>query len=325
MKTPRWSIRSKIFALVAVPVAGLLTLWIFATTLAVGPASSLLKGRVVLNDLANPSKELISALQRERQLSVVSLAGGERVEALAEQRAVTDQALVQFRRGVDGSGLRDGKGGELDKRLDAFLTTLDNIPAGRSFIDRRQVDRIGAFGFYTGIISTGFEAFEATTGSPDEELTRRAMAITTLAMGRESLHQIDTLLAGAFTGGKLGDDEPARIAQIIGVRRYVYTSATADLTDADRTAFQQLTESPDFVRLRDLEETLLTRARPGAAPPVDAQQWWATYDTVQRRLDDFEVAATASLSDDAVPITIDILVQLTLAGLFGLVAVTGSL
>ena len=49
MTTRNWSIRSKIVALVAVPLVALLALWIFATSLTVGPAFHLLSAQTVLD------------------------------------------------------------------------------------------------------------------------------------------------------------------------------------------------------------------------------------------------------------------------------------
>ena len=52
MKSRYWSIRSKIIALVAVPLTALLALWVFATVLTVGPAFNLdeVDDLIVLHD-----------------------------------------------------------------------------------------------------------------------------------------------------------------------------------------------------------------------------------------------------------------------------------
>ena len=49
MRTRNWSIRSKIIALVAVPLTALLALWVFATVLTVGPAFNLLSAQTLLD------------------------------------------------------------------------------------------------------------------------------------------------------------------------------------------------------------------------------------------------------------------------------------
>ncbi|MFD0785788.1 hypothetical protein ACFQZ8_17940, partial [Micromonospora azadirachtae] len=86
MRTRDWPIRSKLTALVVVPVTALLALWIFATTLTFGPALDLLAARTFLYDLGRPGEVVVAELQRERRLTVVQLAGTEPLGALTEQR-----------------------------------------------------------------------------------------------------------------------------------------------------------------------------------------------------------------------------------------------
>ena len=73
MKTRNWSIRSKIIALVAVPLTALLALWIFATSLTAGPAFNLLSAQTLLDTVGRPGEVLVGELQHERRLSVVFL------------------------------------------------------------------------------------------------------------------------------------------------------------------------------------------------------------------------------------------------------------
>src|SRR3954465_10300750 len=79
MRTRNWSIRSKIIALVSVPLTALLALWIFATVLTAGPALNLLSARTLLESVGNPGEVLVGELQRERRLSVEYLSTTGRV------------------------------------------------------------------------------------------------------------------------------------------------------------------------------------------------------------------------------------------------------
>src|SRR5215207_4486640 len=100
MRTRNWSIRSKIIALVAVPLTALLALWIFATSLTAGPAFNLLSAQTLLDTVGRPGEVLVGELQHERRLSVVYLSGteGAVTPALITQRAATDRAITDFRR-----------------------------------------------------------------------------------------------------------------------------------------------------------------------------------------------------------------------------------
>ncbi|MCM0678660.1 nitrate- and nitrite sensing domain-containing protein, partial [Micromonospora phytophila] len=325
MNTRDWPIRSKLTALVVVPVTALLALWIFATTLTFGPALDLLAARTLLYDLGRPGETVVAELQWERRLSVVQLAGeGAPAPGLAEQRQRTDLAIAELRRRIDGEELRDAASDLLDARLDQLVTALEALPAGRGFIDRREVDRAGAVGLYSGMIGSAFQAFSAMANLPDQGLNREALAVTALGRSRELLGQTDALLAGAFTAGRYAEGEHTQLVQTIANQRFLVESAVADLPEAERTAYQRLTEQEAFGRLRTMQDALV-RAETSMRPPVDPVDWQADYDAVRQTLRDFELAQAEGLADRSVPTAVRVLVRLAAAGVLGLVAVVVSL
>ncbi|MEU4676933.1 nitrate- and nitrite sensing domain-containing protein [Micromonospora sp. NPDC023737] len=323
MRTRDWPIRSKLTALVVVPVTALLALWIFATTLTFGPALDLLAARTFLYDLGRPGEAVVAELQRERRLTVVQLAGTEPLAALAEQRERTDRALAELRRRVAGEELRDAADASLEARIDQMVTALDALPAGRGFIDQRKLDRAGAFGLYNGMIASAFQAFSATATLPEPDLNREASALTALGRSRELLAQADALLSGVVTAGRFAEGEHARLVQIIGNQRFLIEDAVADLPSAERAAYQRLTEQADFARLRAMQDNLVA-ADPRAVPTVDPARWQASYDEVERQLREYELDASDGLADRSVPTAVRILIRLAVAGVLGLVAVVAS-
>ena len=317
MNSRSWSIRSKIVSLVAVPIAALMALWIFATTLTLGPALSLLSTPGLLDNVGEPAEAVVAALQKERRLSLVYLAGRGPADELNAQRTETDRAIAEFRRlavGADTSELLAGRIRQLD-------TALDVLPSGRSFIDRRDMDKAGALGLYNGIVDSAFRAFAVLTDLPDETISREGRAITQLGLAREVLGRADALLAGVFTGGKFAADEYGQLVQIVGTQRFLYDSAIAELPEADRTAYGRLKEGAAFTQLDAMINSLVTRGRANAAPPVDAAAWSAAYDEVQSSLRDFELAAAGRLTERSTPVAAGILARLGLAGILGLAAV----
>ncbi|GIJ38626.1 sensor histidine kinase [Micromonospora andamanensis] len=334
MNTRDWPIRSKLTALVVVPVTALLALWIFATTLTFGPALDLLSARTLLYDLGRPGETVVAELQRERRLSVVHLASPRSecgqppancvLPALVEQRTRTDAAVTELRRRVGGEQLRDAAGELLEARLDRFLGELDALPAGRAFIDRRDLDRTGAVGLYSGMISSAFRTFTALANLPDHDLNREALALTNLGRSRELLGQTDALLAGVLTAGGFAEGEHTLLVQGIGNQRFLAEAAVADLPEADRTAYQRLTEQGAFGRLRAMQDDLVT-TDPSARPRLDPQAWQTSYDAVQQSLRDFELTQADGLADRSVPMAVRTLARLAAAGLLGLVAVVLSL
>ncbi|MDT0529950.1 nitrate- and nitrite sensing domain-containing protein [Micromonospora sp. DSM 115977] len=323
MNTRDWPIRSKLTALVVVPVTALLALWIFATTLTFGPALDLLAARTLLYDLGRPGETVVAELQRERRLSVVQLAGDSDAPGLAEQRQRTDRAIAELRRRVGGEELRDAADDILDARLDQLVTALDALPAGRGFIDRRAVDRAGAVGLYSGMINSAFQAFSAMANLPDRDLNRQALAVTGLGRSRELLGQTDALLAGAFTAGRFADGEHLQLVQTVGNQRFLAETAIADLPDAERAAFQRLTEGAAFARLRAMQDELVG-AGSATRPTVDPRAWQENYQAAQQALREFELAQADGLAERSVPSAVRILVRLGAAGLLGLAAVVVS-
>ncbi|MEV6376361.1 sensor histidine kinase [Micromonospora musae] len=323
MRTRDWPIRSKLTALVVVPVTALLALWIFATTLTFGPALDLLSARTFRYDLGRPGDAVVAELQRERRLTVEQLAGTRALPALAEQRERTDRALTELRRRVTGEELRDAADASLQARIDQLVTALDALPAGRGFIDQRRLDRAGAFGLYNGMIGSAFQAFSATATLPEPELNQESRALTELGRSRELLAQADALLSGVVTAGRYAEGEHARLVQIIGNHRFLTEDAVADLPAAERAAYQRLTEQPAFARLREMQDRLVA-GDPRTVPSVDPAGWQASYDEVQQQLREYELDAADGLADRSVPNAIRILVRLAVAGVLGLVAVVAS-
>ncbi|MGW5668606.1 nitrate- and nitrite sensing domain-containing protein [Micromonospora sp. NPDC003776] len=319
MNTRDWPIRAKLTALVIGPVTALLALWIFATTLAFGPALDLLAARTYLYDLGRPGETVVAELQRERRLSVVQLGGHDVLPALAEQRTRTDRAVAELRRRVDGDDLRDAADDLLDARLDQLVSALDALPAGRGFIDARKVDRAGAIGLYSGMINSAFQAFSAMAAMPDVELNREALALTALGRSRELLGQADALLAGAITAGRYAEGEHEQLVRTIENQRFLAETAVADLPAAERAAYQRLTEGADFVRLRALQDALIRS--PGLPAGLDVRGWETSQAGAWQGLRDFELRGADGLAERSVPMAVGILVRLAAAGLLGMVAI----
>ncbi len=156
MNIRNWSIRSKIIALVSVPLVAVMALWVFAFVLTVGPANRLLASQDVLDQVGRPGEQLVVNLQQERRLSLIYLAGNASTPtarqdsvALTEQRKLTDEAMTAFRQSsADHADIGD----ELDRRLETVYTSLEGIPRQREFIDSRDVDKPGALRFYSAVI-----------------------------------------------------------------------------------------------------------------------------------------------------------------------------
>ena len=327
MKSRYWSIRSKIIALVAVPLTALLALWVFATVLTVGPAFNLLSAQTLLDTVGRPGEVLVGELQRERRLSVIHLAGKDtQVPAgLAAQRSATDRATADFRRSAGGEEAEGAASDTLRTRIAQVFTDLDGLRANRAHIDRREVDVVGAQGLYNEMVDSGFQMFSALAAFGDEVVDRQIRALTTIGRGQEHLSRADALLAAGNTAGTFQAAVRDDLVQAIVTSRFLLAEGIADLPSTDRTTYQQLSNSESWATLEQMQATLLAQARADAKPPVGETVWKPAYDTGAQQLRAFEINATQALAERSTPVAVRVLVRLGVAGLLGLGALIISL
>src|SRR6185369_7179153 len=155
-----WSIRSKIIVLVVPPLVSLLALWIFATSVMLGPALDLLDIRTNSSESGRPAAALLTELEFERKASLVYLGSGRTdLRPLTEQRTKTDSAAATFRTRATGEKLQDAANDLTKQRIKDVLGALDRLVDGRQNVDRGALDRTAAFDLYTSIIDTTYRVF----------------------------------------------------------------------------------------------------------------------------------------------------------------------
>jgi signal transduction histidine kinase len=326
MRTRNWSIRSKIIALVAVPVLTLLAQWIFVTTLTAGPAFNLLSAQTLLSDVAKPGKSLLGALQRERRLTVEFLSTPDASPAaMSAQRLETDKAAVAFRAGATSENARDAAGDAVRARVDRLIADVGSLTGNRGHVDRRAVDPVGAQNLYNSILDSGFQLFTSFATFGDERVDGQIRALTSIALGSEHLARVDSLLAGAQRAGEFGAQARNDLLTGIATSRFLMEQGVSDLPARDRASYQKLYSGPAYTKLRELQNTLVAASQPDTASPVTGAQWKTAYDAFRAEFVQFERAATESVTGDATPFAMKVLVRLALAGLLGLLALIISL
>jgi signal transduction histidine kinase len=323
MTTRNWPIRSKIIALIAVPLAALLALWVFATTLTAGPAFRLLSARTAVDTVADPGEALVAELQRERRLTVEFLSiPDSSPSAVATQRAGTDRAIADFRR---AAGAGDIDNPALRARIGEVAAALDRLPADRARIDRRGVGPVAAQRQYDADLDAALRVLSAATTFGVEDLDREARALTFVGRGQEYLSRADSLLAGANAAGRFTEDVRAELIGVVGAGRYLLTDGGSDLSAPDRTAYQRLTAGTAFRELTRLQDTLVAQSRPGAAAPVPSTAWQPAYDTSAQQLRAFQLNGAEALAARARSEAAGALVRLGVAGAVGLLALIVSI
>ncbi len=210
----RLSLRVKLLAIVAIPLAALL---VISTTTALDR----LRAAASANDLAERTTDVVTALslvrelQSERGLTNGLLAGGDEAarQRVADQRRKADTALATYRDAVARlSGTTLASFADTDTRL-AGLADI------RRRVDAKAITAPESLDWYTGTITSLIDAGTASllglgiTG----DATRSVVAFDALARASEATALERGLMNGVFTAGAFSGDQ---------YRRYVTLRAT---------------------------------------------------------------------------------------------------
>jgi nitrate/nitrite sensing protein/histidine kinase/DNA gyrase B/HSP90-like ATPase len=324
MRTRSWSIRAKIISLLLIPLVTLIAMWALATAVTVGPGLKLLDAQSTVDNIGRPALALVMQVQQERRLTAVFLASGRRDSgALNTQRDETDSALATFRRMSGSSRVTSAATDLTTQRLSDLSSMLDSLPRQRDSIDRGEVERGGAVRFYTDLIDAAHALYGSLIRLTDDTLARQARALLALRRASEAMAQEDTLISAAIAAGGFSSAELAQVIQLIGVHRFITADTLPDLYDGDRTVYEQLAKSDDFIRLEQFEDKITASARAGsnADPPVDPVGWHTAYTAANAKLRDFATSAESSLVERTTPTALVAFGNIALAGLVGLVTV----
>ncbi|WP_238010388.1 nitrate- and nitrite sensing domain-containing protein [Dactylosporangium sp. AC04546] len=326
-----WSIRAKIITLLVPPLASLVVMWIFATSLTAGAAFELFNSQTYYELTGKPSESVIVELQRERKLSVVAIAAGRTegspaVSALTEQRAKSNEAIADFRSRAEDGDLQDALPETARGRLQEVLTALEQVEPSRTAVTLGQVDRAGAMEAYAAPIDAFYRWYNSLPGVSDAALTRNARTVIATSRARELFAREDALVNGAAAAGKFVKTESGDLIAAIGAKRTAYSDAVVELPEDARAQFwTPIVDSAPYKQVRDLENKLLAEARVNGPLPIDVTVWRDAYDKVVEQLRTLDLEFGAQISANAQPVAVGIITRLVAAAVLGLLAVAVSI
>jgi signal transduction histidine kinase len=321
-------LRTKVIAL----LVSLVALWAFAAFVTLRGGLNLLWVSTLTERVGRPTESLVAALQQERRLSVVYQATpaatdrSEQRRSLAEQRQRTDEAVATFKRLTTGSTVSSAASDTLESRLGDLSKLLDGLPRQRATLDANTAGNLVAVaGSYTQIIDAGFRVYGSISALDDPDIAKQASTLIALSRARETLSQEDALLAGVLAAGRFAGTEHAQFTKLVGVQRFAYAEAAADLPSPERDQYNRLVAGDALTNLRSIEDRVVETGRTGAALPVSAPAWTAAVDAAAGEFRAFELASAELTLQRATPAAIGVVVRLLLAGGLGLVAVIASI
>ncbi len=324
MASRRYSIRTRIVFLLAVPLIALLALWAVAASASLGDALLLLKARALQSKLVEPTQALVSGLQAERRLSLAYLGAGAQADhsALDKVRAQNDQLRAEFKTDVASPSLH-GIQDTVLARANTLAGRLSEIDGLRPSIIAGAMGRQPVLDEFESLIDAAFSIYDAVSPG-NAEISLDARTLTTLARGRELISREDALVTGVLSAGRMTVAERDEIAQLSGGYRNFYGSAIPLLRTSDQANFSRLMNTPDVVQWQNLETTLI-RSPAGGRPDVTLTQWSTLTLPVTKGFYDAENTALDGVTGRAQSIALEVLFRLLLTGGLGLVAVIASI
>ncbi|GII23627.1 sensor histidine kinase [Planosporangium mesophilum] len=322
MKSRKLHVRTKVVAL----LASFAALWAFAAYVTLREGVNLIWVSTNDTNVGRPAESLTAALQQERRLSVIYLAGrgADQRTALTEQRARTDRTVAAFRHLAGSASTRRAASALLEQQIRNVFDQLNGLGRVRAEIDGGGLDRTAAASTFTGMISTTFRLYNAQATLDDLQTAREGATLIALSRAMEVLSQEDALLAGVIEAGRFTGSEHPRFVQLVGAQRLLHEDSAAQLPQADRERYRQLANGPAATRLRVLEDLVTDKGRAGLAPPVDAQTWNSAITPVYGELRDLILEAADGTIARAKPIVVGIVIRLAVSVL-GLIAVIAAI
>ncbi|GAA2204855.1 hypothetical protein GCM10009850_005780 [Nonomuraea monospora] len=323
MRFRKTRLRTKITAM----LLSLAALWVFAAWVTLREGVNLLWVSQLDASVSAPSDPLLFALQRERRLSMVRLSEKtvQTRKDLETQRKETDRLHAAFREAADTTVVGWALDDQGEERLAGMLTRLESLKEIRKNIDAGRFDRGQTSGAYDGVIDPIYDVYGSLATLDDKDLAKDVRSLLALSRARELLTREDALLANALGEGRLEPSTVAEFTRIVGSWRITAEQAATDLPDSDRASYDELIKSQASVRLQNLERQVMEHDQSALDLPFTATEWKAA---TERFLADFNkmvLDAGDSVVDRTIPVAVNVIVRLVLAGGLGLLAVIASI
>ncbi|MFG2002382.1 nitrate- and nitrite sensing domain-containing protein [Spirillospora sp. NPDC048911] len=315
----------RITALLVVPLISLIALWAFAANLTLDNALSKYAAQRANDKIGLPGSLLATQVQTERALSAVFLSAGEPARAkMVGQRARTDAAEVAFRRTALASGVRADAGAAIRARLDEVSAKLGELRGLRASIDGGTIGRLDAVGRYNGIVDSAMHLFSGLVIVKDLGIFQSGRALVNIGWSREYMMREDCLILTAQSRrGRLTAAERGEFARWAGASRQFYEVGAIDLNGRLATDLRRFTQSPEYRRYRQLEDTIINSG--GRPTSGQIAEWTAMSPKLNGNWAMVTGVGGAHLVEQAKPIGQAIAFQLIVAGGLGLIAVLVSI
>ncbi|MEV6773468.1 nitrate- and nitrite sensing domain-containing protein [Nocardia sp. NPDC051030] len=259
MFTARLGVRTRVLAIALVPSLALLVIGVGGAGYLVVQGRDARDWASALSDATPLTKELVGAVQQERQLTMAQLAGGEpNPKVLAQARLRLDSA---FRAMNTTTKTMEDLGPEgVTGDVGGFQTLTKQMAAVRTQVDANALPVTDAYSFYghlLDLISIGTRAVETT--APNPEVAIEIAETLQIVSASEMLSRSAALAEVLVNNGTLAPELAIEFSRLVGSYRLSIEGLTAD-SDSQATAAKAVTTDPSWQKLVMMENSLLARA-----------------------------------------------------------------
>ncbi|MDL4819182.1 sensor histidine kinase [Actinomadura opuntiae] len=281
MRTARTRpIRSKVAALLLVPLVSLVAIWVYAADITGRAALAQRKYHTLNEQFAASGQGLLVELGKERQASVVFLSGPRRAAStpasLTGQRARLDKAVAAFRRSSTSDAARGATTAEMRSRVSDVLRALGGLGELRAAVDARRIDRLTAVNDYSSMVDVMHRLYDSLIVIDDSSLYNWTLSDRAAGRAMELLQRENALVAGALvTHGRMTAAEHRMFLEMLGEQRWQWQRQRSL---ADPKTYARLTApvfaSTQYHAYKDIEDQIAAHDR--GPLPISAWQWQET-------------------------------------------------
>ncbi len=328
MSLRRRSVLLRVALLVLVPLILLVGSFAYTVTTSLNSALTLIRSKVVMDNLRLPVATLQQALSQERAqviLYYIRPTPAARA-ALQGRQAVTDRAVRSFMTAADSVAVRQSVsagGKKAIAEVDEGLAGLTGLRAG---IASHSIGGQQAFTAYNNMIGASYLVLEqAIIQEGNSAQVLPAIAVIELAVSNEYLQQESALLNGNFTAHVFPASDHQVFVSLVGAHRLLYQQSYSYLDQPDRSDLNRDVSPAAAAALTAMENKLVASSSPHRPPPVRPATWNAVVTTISTQTEHAVGQAEAGLAASARSQAAAKLRSLYLVGGLGLAAVIVSL
>ncbi|MGW3246782.1 sensor histidine kinase [Streptomyces sp. NPDC001070] len=280
------TIRTRILALVLIPVVVLVPLWTFAVVSVTGELRDLIRLQSVYVHYGSPVDTAVGQIQIERRLSAAYLASGSSRTALADltaQQRHTDEVIAAMRDAIEDRDERGDLSAGQSRVLTRALAAVDRLPALRREVIAGRIDWARAVDRYTDVVRPTFEVQTGLTALQNGQLAREAQNVAELVRVREFVSREDALVTGGRVAGGFTAAQFRVLAATIEDRRVFQRTYVPALPDDSRALFAEFERGPLYRSLAGGEDALLRAGASGTGKVLVSASWRRTMDDAVRR------------------------------------------